>query len=141
MSAITGLTVVYGHQATAPPGFTLIAGGEYVYLCYSTVPDLGPPITAIQAAPSKKSYSEDKSVKPAGFTVIPDDLNSGTRQHERYVYLSFSTSPTGLPITGVDVISGKTQNTWPSKEFLRVDQDLNEGANGHYIYVSYKQSC
>ncbi len=145
MAAITGLTVVYGKDASAPSGYTMIkkdlnkgAGGDYIYLCSSTVPDLGPPITAIQVAASDKSYNDDPSVKPDGYTLVLDDLNKGAKG--KYIYVSYATGTNSLPITGVNVISGDTRNIWPPKDFVRVDQDLNEDVHGKYIYVCYTQS-
>ncbi len=143
MAAITGLTVVYGKDASAPPGYTLIkkdlnegAEGGFIYLCSSTVQDHGPPITAIQVAASDESYNDDPSVKPDGYTLVFDDLNKGVKG--KFIYMSYATGTNSLPITGVNVISGDTRNIWPSNDFVRVDQDLNEDAKGKYIYVCYK---
>ncbi len=143
MAAITGLTVVYGKDASAPAGYKMIkkdlnqgAGGEYVYLCYSTLPDLGPPITAIQVASSSKDQTADPSVTPPGFRLIANDLSKGAGG--KYIYVSYASGTTTMPITAIEVISGDCYNIWPSKEFIKIGQDCNQGSGGDYIFVCYK---
>ncbi len=138
MAAITGLDIVYGKDASAPCGYTLIkedlnkgAGGEYVYLCYSTLPDLGPSITAIQVGYA--SCSQDHRTE---FTVIDKDLSKGAGG--KYIYVSYASGTTTMPITAIEVISGDDYNIWPSKEFIKIGQDCNQGSGGDYIFVCYK---
>ena len=142
MTEVTGLTVIVGKDSVAPAGYTKIptdlnsnAGGDYMYLCYTNSPDAGPPLTAIQAAASDSNHSSDPTVTPAGYTVIPIDVNQNAGG--KYVYISYITGTSAKPICGVDVISG-VRNYWPSQEWIRVDQDLNEKAKGDYVYVCYK---
>ena len=141
MAAITGLTVVYGEYASPPEGYVIIkkdlnrnAGGEFVYLCYSTSKNLGSPITAIQVAAS--DYQRDPSATPNDFTLISHDLNKGARG--KYIYASYATGTSAGPITAVDVMYGEMRNVWPPKEWIRVNQDCNEGARGDFIYIIYK---
>ena len=89
MSAITGVDVIYSRGTEPKPGFCKIpvdlnkgAGGEYVYLCYSTTQG-GSPINFIQVfAGSSKDFS----------------IQSG---YER-VYLTTSTRG---PVVNVSIIS------------------------------------
>ncbi len=142
MAAITGLIVVHNSDFT-PQGYIKInkdlskgAGGDYTYLCYSTVSGLGPPITAIQVAATKKNAREDTSVQPSGYTLINEDLNNGAGG--KNVYVSYTSGTSAGPITSVDVIYGDQRNVWPEKEFIRIDQDCNEDAGGKYVYIVYK---
>lgn len=147
MAAITGLAIVYGQDAKAPSGYVLIdkdlnegAGGDYVYLCYSTVPDIGPPITAIQISASKQDLSKDPSLTPTGYTLIPDDLNKNAGLY--YIYMSYAVGTTSRPITGLDVISSKyDRNIWPASDYIKIDQGCNgiwNDTQGYNVYVCYR---
>ena len=73
---ITALTVIYGDDADPPSTFVKIhrdlnegCGGEFVYLCYSTSPVHGSPVTGIAVfAGDSGSFnfpdSQDTSVCP-----------------------------------------------------------------------------
>ncbi len=143
MAAITGLAVVNDIHGT-PEGYKMIekdlnngAGGKYVYLCYSTLPGIGPPITAIQVASSSKNQTVDQSLTPPGFRLIANDLCNGTGG-DKYIYISYASGTTAMPITAVDVIIGGSYNIWPSKEFVKINQDCNEGSGGNFVFICYK---
>ena len=140
-AAVTGLCVIYGKNANPPPGYNIIrqdlnagAQGEYIYLCYSTIPDLGPPITAIQVL----SGDDGNFPIPPGYTKIDQDLNKGARG--KFIYVCYACAGSGHPtIKGVGVVAGSTQHTYPEdNKWIRVNQDCNQGARGQYIYIMYR---
>lgn len=143
MAAITGISVVYGKKATAPAGYAMInrdmntgAGGEYVFICYTTSPDAGPPITAIQVLAGGSSNFPI----PPGYTKVNQDLNKGSRG--KYVFLCYTTNNC-IPgkVTGLDVIMGDNYHTYPpDSSWIRVNQDCNHGAGGRYIFIAYKST-
>ena len=141
MAAITKLLIVYGQDANPPNGYNMIradlnsgAGGEYLYLCYTTEPSAGPPITAIQV-----TCTSDPSISgyvPTGYTKVAGDLNKGAGG--KYIYVCYVTGTSPGPVTGVDVLRSDSPNVWPQKDWYRINQDCNEGAWGKYIYITYK---
>ena len=138
MSAITGLDIIYGQWSDPPPGYNKIpvdlnkgAGGEYVYLCYSTEP--GEPITNIQVFASNSAEFPIQN----GYTKIDKDLNKGVKG--RYIYLCYTGSRAFKPIAQVNVIQSPSREVYPpTVEWIRINQDCSEGAKGEYTYVVYK---
>ncbi len=135
MAAITGLDIVYGRDASAPDGYKMIkenlnegTEGRYVNLCYSTRPDIGTPITNIQVV-----YGTTSQDCNQGFTVIGKDLNKGAGGAN--IYISYARGTT-VPITAVDVIFG--YDISPSKEFVKIYQNCNEGNRGNSVFICYK---
>lgn len=136
-AAITGLAVIYGENTPPPPGYEKInvdlnhgAGGEYVYICYSTEP--GPPITNIQV------FAGDSSNFPIqnGYTKLGEDLNKGAGG--KFIYLCYTKNIAHPPIAYVDVIQGSNRYTYPSNDsIIRIDQDCSEGTRGANTYVVY----
>ena len=140
MAPITGLKILYGKDAQAPPNYTVIpvdlnseAGGEYIYLAYSTDKNEGLPITAIQVAASGKQ--DDPDCIPPGYTKVDGDLCKGSGP--KYVYMSYVTRTSYESISDISILVGDNHLIWPTKEYVRVNQDLNESAGGKYIYVAY----
>ena len=135
MSAITGLYVVY-NDVPPPPGYQKInidiskgAGGQYVYLCYSRNEN-EKPITNIQVFIG--------SEKQPGYEVIDCDLNKGSGG--KYLYVGYSRNPRFKPITEVNILQGSERNIYPTTDdWVRINQDCNEGARGMYSYVVYKK--
>ena len=75
---------------------------------------------------------------PFHYTIIPADLNSGARGE--YIWLAYSQHiKNGAPITGIQVSSSKKKNDVTSipPGYTKVEGDLNRGAGGRYIYLSY----
>jgi MAC/Perforin domain len=77
---------------------------------------------------------------PAGYTKIPYDLNKGAGG--KFLYLCYhkaSYQPFGKNkqcINSLVVIYGK--NTPPPAGYIKIPQDLNEGAGGEYVYLCYR---
>jgi hypothetical protein len=77
---------------------------------------------------------------PTGYTKIPYDLNKGAGG--RFLYLCYhkaSYQPYGTNKQCVDslvVIYGKNTPTPPG--YTKINQDLNEGAGGEYVYLCYR---
>jgi len=77
---------------------------------------------------------------PTGYIKLPYDLNRGA--HGKYMYLcyhmaSYQSTGTNKPcIAAVQIISGK--NAQPPAGWVKLPQDLNDGAGGDYIYLCYQ---
>lgn len=143
LEPVTALKIKYGECTDKLDGFCLGgdqdlnegAGGEYVYLCYSTDPSKGPPITAIQVAAS--SSKDDCDCIPPGYTKVEGDLNKGAGG--KYVYVSYVTGTKAKPVTEITFVTDDSKLIWPrDSDFYRINQDCNEGAGGRYIYMAYK---
>ena len=139
MAAINGVTVIYGQGSSPPANYTKIdkdlnkgAGGEYVYLCYTTALS-SPPITGFQVfAGGSASFGIQN-----GYNKIPNDLNKGAGGS--YIYACTTTNDRLTPITGLDVVQGDSRYTYPNdSSWVRIDQDCSEGAGGNYTYIVYK---
>ena len=137
---ITGLDIIYD-QASPPPGYIKIdkdlnkgAGGAYVYLCYSTDPNVGQPISNIQVVASDSSTIQVQE----GFISIDKDLNKGAGG--KYIYLCYTClrKVFNHHITAVDVIQGPNKDIHPPFGWMKTYQDCSEGAGGAYSYIIYK---
>ena len=132
MSAgITALVVVYGQHTPAPEGYTKIpvdlsngAGGEYIYVCYTTV--AGDPINFIQVFAGD---SEDFEIQN-GYEKLPYDLNKGARG--KYIYLCYTKEQVARPVMDLNVVQGSSPHVYPTSEWIRINQDCSEGAGGDY---------
>ena len=141
MAVITGLKVVYGASTPPPSSYQLIhkdlsadAGGEFIYLCYSTEKSAGLPITAIQVIAGDNAGID----APPGFKKIPKDLNKGSGG-KKFIYVCYATGTSPGPITEVDVLQGESADIYPpGKDWIRIDQDCNESVGGLFIYIIYK---
>jgi len=65
------------------------------------------------------------------------DLNDGSGG--RFIFAWQARVGTGAPLTEVGVLSGSSSTIQCPAGWTRVDQDLNQGAGGDYIYFCYKQ--
>ncbi|WP_420751930.1 MAC/perforin domain-containing protein [Rhodococcus sp. O3] len=79
---------------------------------------------------------------PAGFEKIPVDLNRGAGGDFIFLCMQKLTrarlSQAGInPITGLKVVYGK--NTPAPAGYEKIDVDLNKGAGGEFVYLSYKR--
>ena len=141
MAAITNLAVIYGETANPPPGYNVIrtdlnsgTGHQYIYLCYTTDPSAGPPITAIQVT-SAEGPDTPGSV-PTGYMKVAGDLNKDAGK--LYIYACYATGTSPSPVTGVDVLASDSANVWPSKDWYRINQDCNASSGGQFVYITYK---
>ena len=86
------------------------------------------------------SGSSSNIMPPTGYTKIPYDLNKGAGG--KFIYLCYhkaSYQQTGNNKQCIDslvVIYGK--NTLPPPGYIKLPQDLNEGAGGEYVYLCYR---
>ena len=143
MEPITGLKVLFGKDAKAPPNYTIIpvnlnsgtAFGEPIQLAYSRDKSEGLPITAIQVAAS--GTENDPDCIPPGYTKVEGDLCKGAGP--KYVYMSYTVHTSYQPIVDITILSGDHNLIWPHQDYIRIDQDCNERAGGKYIYIAYKQ--
>lgn len=140
MAAITGVYVIYGKQNPVPDGYIKIekdlnkgAGGEYVYLCYTTSAPFDP-ITDIQVF-AGHGNDADFSIQ-TGYTMIKKDLNKGAKG--RYIYVCYSRDRSMTAVTGLDVVQGSSRYTYPGQGWIRINQDCSEGAEGNYTYICKK---
>ena len=144
MSAITGFYVIdSGSNGQPPLGYQKIdkdlnsGPGNYLYLCYTKIEAVGPPITAIDVVTSLKKV-------PEGYT--PVDVNLNKSVPGKSLYLCFTTSTTHLGHwTDVDVIVSKDEDERPPAGWELYGEDLNAGTNegsGHYyVYICFKQTA
>ena len=77
---------------------------------------------------------------PETYTVVNVNLNSNAGG--AYIYLAYSRSSIhGDPITGLQVFAEYQSNTFPGQPgFIRVNNDLSEGAGGKYVFAFYKKN-
>lgn len=138
---ITALDVIYGEGAKPPDGFHKIdadlnkgAGGEFVYLCYSTTVD-AQPITNMQVF-----AGDGPSINiQEGYEIIWKDLNKGAGG--KYLYVCFTRSAEFRPIREVSVVQSQGPEVYPpTVEWVRVGQDCSAGAGGYYSYITFKRS-
>jgi hypothetical protein len=110
------------------------AGGKYIWLCYKTTSNRADAITDICFVTGKDAEA------PAGYSKLNTDLNDGAGGE--YIYLCYATAATTgvkfLPIAKLALISGNSNDIKPEDGFMRINQDLNAGAGGKYIYLCFK---
>ena len=139
---ITSLYVIssssQGQQC--PPRYTRVnqdlnqgAGGDYIYLCYSTDPYFGQPVTDIFVMTSSSS---DPIFPPADYTLIHDDLNKGAGG--KYIYLMYTKNGRSA-LVGIDASAENVADSAPDG-WTKYHQDLNQGAPGKHIYFHTKHS-
>ena len=137
-SPITGLMIIKGRYARPPHHYTKIdvdlnegAGGEFLYLCYTTDVNEEGPITAV-------TVIEGSGVSaPQGYVKMNEDLNDNAGG--KYLYLAYTRNTSFPPIMDMDVLEGDSVNTWPTdSSWYRVNTDLNESAGGKFLYLTYK---
>ena len=72
---------------------------------------------------------------PSGYVKIPVDLNKGAGGE--YVYICYSRTASGPPITNVQVFAGSSSSFPIQNGYTKINKDLNKGAGGKYIYLCY----
>ena len=111
------------------------SGGNFIYLCYSTDPSCGEPVTDILV---KSSILPPIFLAASGYSpysLIDEDLNKGAGG--QYIYLLYSKSGTS-PLVAISVIAGDSADISAPPGFTKYPQDLNAGAGGKFIYFVYK---
>eukprot|EP00731_Ephydatia_muelleri_P013476 Em0007g786a len=112
---ITSLDVISSPSAgqQCPPRYIRVnqdlnqgSGGNYIYLCYSTDPIFGEPVTEILVMAS----TSGSVPTPFRYTLIPQDLNKGAEG--KYIYLMYSKNG-DFPIKGIYAIAGDTLTSAP----------------------------
>ena len=88
------------------------------------------PITALDVV-----YGAETPLE-SGFHKIPVNLNASCGKGP-HIYISYSTSKHGPPITNIQVIAGKKKDFPIQDGYERIAKDLNQGAGGKYIYLCY----
>ncbi len=82
-------------------------------------------------------YGDDTKV-PSGYHKIFADLNKGARGE--FIYLCYSTTASGSPITNVQVFASGTSEFTIQDGYERINKDVNKGAKGKFIYVCYTRN-
>ena len=136
---ITAVDIILGKHASCRNGYKMIdkdlnkgAGGDYIYLCYSTSTYVSPrAITGLTVVAGSSS-----SVNcPASYSKISIDLNKSAGG--KYIYLCYTHSSVQAPIRNVDVLVSDESSIQSPHGWTRINQDLNESAGGKYIYFTY----
>ena len=61
--------------------------GNEIYLCYTTDPSLGEPLTGLDVIVGSASQPASELVCPPGYDRLNQDLNEGALTHYNYVFL------------------------------------------------------
>ena len=139
---ITALTIIYGDNANPPSTFTKInrdfnkgCGGEFVYLCYSTNPVHGSPITGIEVFAGGSGDFPAQS----GYQRMPYDLNKGARG--KFIYVYYTKNPKLASVVDICVLQSDSCYVYPPDDtWRRIGQDCSQGAGGKFTYIAYKQA-
>ena len=121
------------------------ADGAYMYLCASFDPSIGAPITSVDVA----IFSKNENTKlPSGFVHVPSDLyKDGSKAIDlnrssggEYVFMYLSRDASfGEPIRDITITHGTSRNITPAPNWVQIQQDLNKGAGGDFLYVQYRK--
>jgi astacin len=143
---ILDMRVLYGDddQVKPPEGYSRInvdlnkgAGGKYLYFAYKRLerglrPD-GEVITDIK-------FTRGNDPCPDGYMLVVPQLNLGTRGEPINLCIKRKKDdPSGVPIADIEVIYGNFDAIQPPQGWIKISQDLNEGAGGDYLYLCYKK--
>ena len=94
------------------------------------IPSIDKPITGLEVIYGKNTPP------PPGYVKIPLDLNKGAGG--AYVYICYSRTAPGPPITNVQVFAGKSSNFPIQNGYTKIPKDLNKGTLFRlYIYLCY----
>lgn len=81
---------------------------------------------------------------PTGYIKNDFDLNRGA--HGKFIYACYKQKSTldikskGLDVvTGMITIVGESSSIQPTKGYTKINNDLNQGAHGKFIYLCYKK--
>ncbi|CAH0533246.1 hypothetical protein VST7929_01110 [Vibrio stylophorae] len=148
---LDALIVVYGRDAaiSAPEGYQLIpvnlnegVAGDFIYLCSHKAKfkpmDTGLPRQCI----TDIVVVMDNDDAPDGYVKIPVDLNRGTETGRRvnlcYLLEKYNAE---RAIKDVMIISDHHPDIYAPHGYIRIADDLNAGAGGHYIYLCYSRTA
>lgn len=125
---------------TPDVGWTLVntdlnrgAGGKFIFLCYKHGLDDRESISDI-------TLTLNSQATPSGYVKIQQDLNEGVGGD--FIYLCYKKEITARPIRRVAILVGKDAAPasgfyFAENYYYRRKQDLNEGAGGNYIWLTY----
>jgi len=145
INPIVGVTLVKADNEKdieVPKGYSKInvdlnkgAHGKYIYLCYQRLSanPQGVPITGLRAG----SSTTWPPTLPAGYDLINQDANEGTKVHEKFVYVCTTTldKTLGPPLVDIQILDNEDT---PPHGYIQVETDMNEGARGDTIYLCYQ---
>ena len=72
-----------------------------------------------------------------GFHKIPVNLNVSCGRGAPHIYICYSTTRCGLPVTNIQVVAGKRKEFPIQDGYIKILKDLNQGAGGKHIYLCY----
>lgn len=143
MEYITALEVIEGKGASPSKGFVKLpvdlnkgAGGKYLYLCYKKE-ESETGIVDIQIVNGKGAGT------PSGYIKCPKDLNGGAGGDYLYLAYRIGNAPESsrFGFTEINVIDhGKDEIRSAPDGYCLKEYDLNKGAGGNYIYITYKNA-
>lgn len=111
--------------------FNQKAGGDYIYIYYKTG-DFGPGVAAL------RFITGENAKAPAGWDKVDVDLNAGAGGE--FIFLCYRKNNESNYIKYFQSGYGESENS-AFKDFnsdaVVLCQDLNEGAEGKFIYLGY----
>ncbi|GHC57503.1 hypothetical protein [Streptomyces cinnamoneus] len=136
-SFVTDLMVLEGKDTQPPKGWSRIpkdlnagAGGAYLYFAYERDGAAGP-LTDVLFVLGKDAPA------PPGYRLLPVDLNKGAGGP--YIHACVTRDPgRGEPLTDLDVLLDTDGLAQPPAPWFRIDLDLNKGAKGKFVYLTYQ---
>ena len=72
-----------------------------------------------------------------GFHKIPVNLNVSCGRGAPHIYICYSTTRCGPPVTNIQVVAGKRKEFPIQDGYIKIPKDLNQGAGGKHIYLCY----
>ena len=136
---ITAVDIILGQHTSCRSGYNKIfvdlnkgAGGDYIYLCYSTSTAVSSsPITGLTVVAGGSS----SVTCPSGYSKISIDLNKGAGGE--YIYLCYTKNSGPTSIKNVNVLASDGSSVRVPQGWTCINRDLNKGAGGKYIYLIY----
>jgi hypothetical protein len=136
--------------ATCPAGYEFLSGDlnrgsvEFDhYLCGSRDPSKGAPIVELKtmmgalSIPNGFEFVRHPIVIMGQTKYIPINLNQGTSGEALWLFQRRSASE--APIQDVSYVSWENENIPIPPNWSILDQNLNEGTGGNYVYLVYKK--
>jgi hypothetical protein len=115
---------------------------EYVVFDPTRISLHFPVISELHIACRREQYDAISAI-PSGYTRVNQDLCAGTKRCGDYVYLSYKItedlrdSITNIVLEWFDNEQTTRQYNMNGKSYTRILVDLNSGARGKWIYLSY----
>ncbi|GHC57510.1 hypothetical protein [Streptomyces cinnamoneus] len=124
-------------DARTPLGWTRLdedlnagAGGDYLYFLVEKGDDGRSPVTGI-------TFLTREQPAAPGYVKSPVDLNSGTDKGMRIYTAITHDLARGKPITDLRILVSDVRTPQPDPGYQIIPTDLNAGAGGKYIYLTY----